>query len=207
MTERPPTSRLTTIVFPLLLAALGLAGALVAWRVATASDVASGESGAGTAAARARAAAIVAAEARVATAMDGWLEYERATRRAEALEAAGYPVTAQRDRTEAAGNFFLVGGDWQYVDADGRFDPQRMRDSLLAEAASRDDLDPSPHFEAADGEHARIRWLIVAGVLIAAALPFLTFAEISRRRPRGLASVLGGSLFAVGLVITAAWWM
>jgi hypothetical protein len=207
--DAPPhgrPNRLTSLVFPLLLAALGLAGALVAWRVAVATDAADGESAAGIAAARARTAAITANEARVATAMDGWLEYERARRRAEALEAAGYPQTAQRDRTEAAGNFFLIGGDAQYLDASGQFEPQRMRDSMLAQAASEDDLDPAPHFAAADAEYARVGWLVVAGVLIAAALPFLTLAEVTRGRLRGLGSLAGAGLFVAGLAIAVVRW-
>jgi len=199
-------NRLGAIVFPLLLAALGLAGAVVAWRVAGASDAAGGESGAGIAAARARTAVVIASEAKIAVALDGWLEYERARRRAEALEAAGYPRTALRDRTVAASNFFLMGGDVQYLDAAGQFDPQRMREALLSEGASREDLDPGPHFAAADAEYDRVRSLVGGGLLIAGALPFLTLAEVTRGRLRGVGAVAGAGLLLAGLLLAITRW-
>ena len=199
-------NRLGAVVFPLLLAALGLAGAVVAWRVAGASDAAGGASGAGIAAARARTAVVIASEAKIAVALDGWLEYERALRRADALQAAGYPRTALRDRTEAASNFFLMGTDVQYLDAAGQFDPQRMRSALLNEAASREDLDPDPHFAVADAAYTNIRWLVGAGLFIAGALPFLTLAEVTRGRLRAIGAVVGAALLATGLLLAIVGW-
>ena len=199
-------NRLGAIVFPLLLAALGLSGAVITWRVAGASDAAGGESSAGIAAARARTAVFIAREAKIAVALDGCLEYHRARRRAEALEAAGYPRTALRDRTEAASNFFLMGGDVQYLDAAGQFDPRRMRQALLNEGASREDLDPDPHFAVADAEYARVRSLVGAGLFIAGAFPFLTLAEVTRGRLRGVGAAAGTALLATGLLLAIVGW-
>jgi len=202
----PRGRRLGAVVFPLLLAALGLAGALIAWRVASASDAAGGASGAGVAAVRAKAALVSATEARIAVALDGWLEYERARQRAEALEAAGYPRTALRDRTEAAANFFLMGGDVQYLDAAGQLDPERMREALLSEGASREDLDPGPHFAIADAEYDRVRWLVGSGLLIAGALPLVTLAEVTRGRLRAIGAAAGAGLLLAGLLLAIARW-
>ena len=137
---------------PVLLAALGLAGALVAWRVAVASDAAAGESAAGLAAARAGGTAVILSEVAVARMMEAWLDYERARRRAVALEAAGYPTTALRDATRAASHYVLVVDD--YLDPGGQFDPERMREAMIAEAASREDHDAARHFALADADYA-----------------------------------------------------
>ena len=199
----PPRRRIRPLAsqfaIPVLLAALGLAGALVAWRVAVASDAAAGESAAGLAAARAGGTAVILSEVAVARTMEAWLDYERARRRAVALEVAGYPTTALRDSTRAASHYVLVVDD--YLDPEGQFDPARMREAMIAEAASREDHDAARHFALADAEYARVRALSGAGILLAGSLPLLTLAEITRGRLRRLGAVTGIGLLSVGLAL------
>jgi hypothetical protein len=210
--DGPPTAarrrRAGSLVFqlaiPVLLAALGLVGALVAWRVASASAAAGGESAAGVAATRAHGTAVILSEVAVARTMEAWLDYERSRRRAEALEAAGFPTTALREATRAASHYVLVVDD--YLDPDGRFDPERMREARIAEAASREDHDAARHFALADAEHARVRQLTGAGILLSGALPLLTLAEVTRGRLRRLGVVAGVGLFAAGLLLALAVW-
>jgi len=203
-TPRRVRSLASQFAIPVLLAMLGLVGALVGWRIAGAGGAASSETSAGVAAARARATAIVLSEVAVARTMEGWLDYERARRRAAALEAAGYPTTALRDSTRAAGHYLLVEDD--YLDPEGQFDPERMRVARLAEAASREDHDTARHFALADVEHARIRQLTGAGILLTGSLPLLTIAEVTRGRLRRLGLGAGVGLFGAGLVLALLAW-
>ena len=201
---RPARSLTSQLAIPVVLAALGLVGALVGWRVAIAGDAAGSESGAGVAAMRARGAAVVLSEVAVARTMEAWLDYERSRRRAVALEAAGYPTTALRDSTQAASDYLLVVDD--YLDPAGRFDPERMREAKIAEAASREDHDAARHFAAADVEYARVRQLTAAGILLTGSLPLLTIAEVARGRLRRLGVVAGVGLFGVGLLVALLAW-
>ncbi len=189
---------------PVLLAALGLVGALVAWRVTIASEAAGGESAAGVAATRAQGSAVILSEVAVARTMEAWLDFERSRRRAAALEGAGFPRTALQEATRAASHYVLVVDD--YLDPDGQFDPQRMREARIAEAASREDHDAARHFALADAEHARVRQLTGAGIVLSGALPLLTLAELTRGRLRRLSVVAGVAVFGVGLLLALMAW-
>jgi xanthosine utilization system XapX-like protein len=206
LAARPRRARSLASQFaiPVLLAALGLVGALVGWRVAIAGEAAASESAAGVAATRAQGSAMILSEVAVARTMEAWLDYERSRRRAAALEAAGFPRTALREATRAASHYVLVVDD--YLDPDGRFDPERMREARIAEAASREDHDAARHLALADAEHARVRQLTGAGIVLSGALPLLTLAEVTRGRLRRLSVVAGVGVFAAGLLLALAVW-
>ena len=59
----------------------------------------------------------------------------------------------------------------------------------------------------ADAEYGRIRNLILAGIVVALALPFLTIAEISRGRARLVGVTAGAGIFGIGLVLAALAWL
>lgn len=193
------------LAIPILLAALGLAAALIAWRGGVAANDAEDASRAGLDAARQRSASVIVNEGLVARTVEAFLDYERSRRRAEALDAAGHHEQALLERKLATSHWFLVAPD--YLDAAGDLQPDRQRAALLADDASQADIDPAPHFAAADAEYARIRGLIVAGVVLAFALPFLTLAEITARRLRLFGFLAGGAFFAGGLVLAAVAWV
>ena len=204
MTQEEGSDRLS-IVLAVMLAALGLAGALIAWRVGDASNRASDATQEGVIAARARSAEEITADGVVAQTMEAWLEYERASRRAEGLTEAGFPDQGLNNAMQAAANWFLVRPE--YLDAEGNYDPARHRESYLAEVASRRDIDPAPHFARAEAEEGRVRALLLIGVVLAAALPILTVAGFASGRLRIGATALGGSVFAVGVVLMAVAWL
>ena len=197
--------RISGAALPILLAALGLAGALVAWRVGMAGDIASDANVAGLAAARGRSAQVVTAEGIIARTEEAWLDYERARRRAAALQAGDLPADALNDLKVAASHWFLVRPE--YIDADGGYDREGHRAALLAQAASEEDIDPDPHFRTADVEYDRIRGLPVAGLVIAAALPLATLAALTRGRLRAASGARGRGVFLVGLVLAALAWV
>jgi hypothetical protein len=193
------------LAIPILLAALGLAAALTAWRGGVAAGAADDANRAGLDAARAQATSAVVNEGLVARTLEAYLDYERSRRRAEALDAAGFHDRALLERKLASSHWFLVQPD--YLDQTGQFQVDRHRAALMADDASDTDLDPAPHFAAADAEYARIRTLIVAGVLVAFALPFLTMAEFTSGRLRLGGMVAGTAFFALGLGVGALAWL
>jgi hypothetical protein len=81
-----------------------------------------------------------------------------------------------------------------------------MRTALLNEAASREDLDPDPHFARADAAYGQVRWLVGAGLLIVVALPFLTLAELTRGRLRRFGAIAGTGLLASGVLLAIVGW-
>ncbi|NJD28026.1 MAG: hypothetical protein FIA92_06975 [Chloroflexi bacterium] len=193
------------ILIPALLAALGLAAALIAWRASVASNAAGEASGAGLAAARQRAISSIIGEGITARTIEAYLDYERARRQAEMLASEGFDPEAQLARMEATSHWFLVRPE--YLDRAGAFQPDRQRAALLAADEARVDINPDSHFEAAEIEQARIRALLMAGIVLALALPFLTLAEITRGRPRVGGTVAGAAIFSVGIVLAAAAWV
>lgn len=196
--------RRLSLVLALMLAGLGLMGALIAWRVGNSSDIASDAALSGLVVARAHAAAEATAEGLVSQTSEAWLAYESQRRRAESLRADGFPDAALEAAKRASAHWFLVRPE--YVDEDGTYDPEAHHAGLMAEAASQDDLDAAPHFALAAAEEARVRNLLAVGVLLAAALPLLTIAEVTSGRRRKAATLTGSAVFLAGaLALVAAW--
>ena len=135
-------------LIPILLAALGLTAALIAWRAGAAISEADDANRAGLDAARARSAATVVNESLTTRTLEAFLDYERARRRAAALAGENLGDEAQLDRMIATAHWFLV--DPAFIDRDGNFQPDDQRDALMADAVQDADLDPEPHFAAAE---------------------------------------------------------
>lgn len=190
---------------PVLLAALGLVAAVIAWRAGVAGNIADDANRAGIDAARERATSIITNEGLTARATEAFLDYERSRQRAEALAAAGSNDQAQLNRMQAAGHWFLVLPE--YIDRNGQFQPNAERAALLADDEKQKDIQPLAHFSAADAEYSRLRGLIGAGIVVAIALPFLTLAEIGRGRLR-IASILAGvGILLGGIVLAVVAWL
>jgi hypothetical protein len=189
----------------ILLAALGLLGAVVAWRVATAGSAAGDEDRAALTAARERASATVTAEQQIAQTTGAWLDYERGQRRAAALDAAGFHDEALQERQVATSHWFLVRPE--YLDTQDVYDPEQHRAAILQAAATGSDIDPSAHEIAADAEYARVHELLIAAFIIVLALPLATFSEVSRGRWRLVTGVGGLVAMVVGASLVAAAWL
>jgi hypothetical protein len=200
----PPRRDLLKLLIPAMLAAIGLAAALIAWRASVASSAADDAAGAGIAAARQRAVSTIVGEGLTARTTEAYLDYERARRLAEILAEGGHDADAQLARMEATSHWFLVRPE--YLDRDGAYLADRQRAAIIAADEVRFDLNPEVHFEAADAEQARIRGLLLAGIVIALALPFLTIAEVGRGVLRVGGTLAGSAIFAVGLVLAAGAW-
>lgn len=191
--------------FPtILLAALGLFGALLAWRVAVAGSTAGDANDAGLDAARARSAAIVANEGLISQSREAWLDYERARRRAEALVAAGQGPTGDEYYKVSAANYFFLRTD--YLDKNGVYDPDAQRAGLLADAESQQDLDFDTDFNLADDLNDKINGLTLAGFIAAIGLPFLTVAEATRDRRRVFPTFVGAGTLVAAVVLAVLSW-
>ncbi|MDQ3870403.1 MAG: hypothetical protein M3301_02160, partial [Chloroflexota bacterium] len=178
---------------------------LVAWRVGVASDAAQDATIEGLAAARARSAAALVTEGYVARTNEAWLDYERARRRAGDLQTAGLPGEALNETEVAATHWFLVRPE--YVDRDGEYQADRHRAAQMADAGSRQDLDADRHFARVEAEYDRMEGLAAAAIVIAAALPLLTLAEVARGRRRRLAALAGTAVFALGIIAAVVAWL
>ena len=177
-----------SLLIPALLAAIGLAAALVAWRASGAAGAADAATQAGLDAARQRAASVVVGEGLTARSTEAYVDFERASRRANLLAEDGRTGEALLARMEAVSHWFLVRPE--YLAPDGSYQPDRQRAALLAADEATRDIQPEPHFAAADLEYARIRSLLMAGVLIGLALPLPhggrgDAGPIARSRGRG----------------------
>lgn len=194
-----------SLVIPVMLAAIGLAAALIAWRTSNAAGAADAATQAGLDAARQRAASVIVSEGLTARSTEAYMDFERARRRAELLAEDGLAGEALLARMEAVSHWFLVRPE--YLAPDGSYLPERQRAALLAADESIKDIQPEPHFAAAEHEHERIRSLLLSGVLIGLALPLLTVAEVTRGRFRAGAVVVGSLVFASGGLVAALAWL
>ena len=186
-------------LIPILLATLGLVAAVIAWRAGGAASDADDANHAGLDAATARSAATVTNESLTTRTLEAYLDYERARRRAEALAAAGLGDEAQLDRMIATAHWFLVEPD--FIDRAGEFQPDAQRESLLADAEQDADLDAAPHFAAAERAWATLEALILAAIVVALALPFLTLAQVTKGGLRILGTLIGVVTLAAGVAL------
>ena len=193
------------IAVPLLLAGLGLAAAVITWRAGVAGSAAEDANRAGLSAARDRSTTLIVNEGLIARATEAFLDYERNRRRAAALEAAGIPAQALLYTMQATTHWFLVPPE--HLDRGGEFQPEEQRSALLADAESRRDLEPARHFAAAEREYGRLGGLIVGGVVMSLALPFLTLAEVARGRVRAGGAAVGSTCLVAGLCLAAVAWL
>jgi hypothetical protein len=193
------------VVVPLLLAAFGLSAALIAWRATVAAAAIDDANQAGLTAARLRSSSGIVSEGITARTIEAYTDFERGRRRGELLAADHEDADAQLARMEATSHWFLVFPE--YLDRAGAYDADLHRAALLAGEESRRDIRPEPHFATADAETARLQALILAGIVVALALPFLTLAEIGRGRLRGGGAVMGAGLLLAGVAIAAVVWL
>ncbi len=197
----PPLRELPAV----LLALLGLFGALLAWRVGVAGSDAGDANDLGLDAARARSAAVVANEGLISQSREAWLDYERNRRRGEALTEAGFGANADEYYKEASAHWLLVRPD--YFNEAGEYDPAKQRASLLADAESQQDLDAASDFALADDLAERINGLTVAGFIAAVGLPFLTLAEAVKDRRRVPLALAGAVALVAASTMAALSWV
>jgi hypothetical protein len=116
-----------------------------------------------------------------------------------ALRQLGNQADAEWNKAIASRSFF----DTDYYDKDTQaFDQQRFLDANFVEAASRQDLEPEPHFNLAEADRAKaVKFVFVIAVLSISLFCFAV-AEIFNRRWR-YASVGLGTIILIGSIVMA----
>jgi hypothetical protein len=207
--DSPAEKRFATLV-ALLIAAVSVAGAVVAWRASVAADGAGGADEAGIRA------TINLTETRALAAVNGYADYAAFARYiefltlADALEAqyANLPAEAApaeaelllaqlvelRDRTTAATFAFPA----QYINRDGTYALQRQQGELFADAAREKDLAPDTSFAQADALRGQTNRLLLALSGLAGGLVLLTLIEAAGRRLKYALLLAGVLAFVAG---------
>jgi hypothetical protein len=85
-----------------------------------------------------------------------------------------------------------------YLKADGTFDLQKRFAALQDETPDLRDLDPEKSFTLAGKYYAEQRWLTAASVILALSLFWLALAEVSGKRFRMMALIIGSGVYAAG---------
>jgi hypothetical protein len=110
-------------------------------------------------------------------------------------EALGQAMQTAWAMAVAVNRFFPA----RYLNRDGRYDPERELGEAWAEAAMKKDLDPQPHFAAANLLRSKVSRLLIIIILLTAAVWFFTLAQGLRHALRYVLAVGGGGLMLVGI--------
>jgi hypothetical protein len=199
--------RLDTIV-AVLIAVVTVLGALVAWRAAVADDQAGGADTAGLNA------AINAEQTRALNHVVAYANYGSYTTYVQNIELGNLlaadlentpeeeALNLERQAAEAADlaetslGFFNA----RYLDRNGRYNIQRQLGEAWAEAAREKDLNPDPHFAAADQQRLKSSRLVAILSLLGVSLVFYTLVETVGARFK-LSLLVGGTLLMIIAVV------
>ncbi|RLT37794.1 MAG: hypothetical protein DWI57_13185 [Chloroflexi bacterium] len=165
----------------ILIAVVTLVGAWVGWDIGTVYGEAFGEQAAGLGAALNVESTLTYGTIGLYKEYRVYTEYTRyqtlAELQAEADESASADtlIARKNDDADLAAvqlPFFLT----RYLNRDGVYDRKRQLGEAWAEAAQRIDLEPAPHFEAADVWQAKTEALVALFIVLGSSLFFLTLA-------------------------------
>jgi len=195
------------IVAAILLAAVTVTGAVVAWRAAIAADAANNADAAGLAA------TLDAEETRavnIVTTYEHYRAYTTYLRHNELGDRIAQDIpdatdaeaeALQRQKTDAwdlavaVQTFF----DQRYLDPDGNYDTQREIDELWADAQQSKDLYPAPHFANSDRLRNKSTTMVILLVPLALALSGFALAESMKHRLKYVLAA-GGTLILIGSI-------
>jgi hypothetical protein len=90
----------------------------------------------------------------------------------------------------------------RYLNRDGQYDIDRELGEAWAEAASKKDLYPEPHFALADALRAKVSRLLTIIIILTAAVWFFTLAQSLRHGIRYMCMLGGLGLTLVGVAMT-----
>jgi hypothetical protein len=187
-----------------VLAVVGILGALVAWRAAAAGSLAA-DATRDALLAQGRVGAVeVSASISAFEGFAAWQDYEIARYRGAALFNAGVPDESLRAFAEAAGHW--AGVPNAFIDIEGDYEPDAYQSAIVA--AGLGGVPPPAGLVArAVAAEARSADLGRAGLVLAASLPFLTAAEVLLRRRARLVLAGAGTLVALaGAVLVGLAW-
>lgn len=206
-------------VISVLIAAVTVVGALVAWRISVASVQATAADSQGLTAALNSAGASISVSTYLSNNLNFFVAYRRHLLAAELLEKQAQRLpggarksalleAAREERNLAATNRNYVDADYLEFDtSDGRevFNGNRYWEAQLASEQALRPLEEKPFFERADHLRDKSRFLTGVTVALGAALFLFAAARITRERGKyflaGAASVLFALSLAAAVII------
>lgn len=187
-----------------LIAMVTVVGAIIAWRVTVASNNAGGADTLGILAAIEREDVTTRATTTVMGHLTAYSAFIRDNSLAKAFDALAVANPQRTDFSNFARAFRSAANYSQdfipprYFDRNKELDRQRDLGAHIAEYSINKDVEPQPHFAAADKSRQKARWLLVNLILLGGALVLLTMANASEHPLRHLFWLGGVSLFGVG---------
>ena len=196
----------------ILIAVVTLVGAWIGWSIGAVYGEASGEQSAGMGATLNVESTLTNNSVALYKEYRVYTEYIRHQTLAE-LEASADPsastatvLARKSDADDLAAvqlPFFLT----RYLTRDGVYDKERQLGEAWAEAAQRVDLEPFPHFVAADQWQIKTQLLVALFIVLSLSLLFLTLAGALDRQRQFLrySAALLGALLLIFSVVAKLW--
>jgi hypothetical protein len=209
--ESEGSDRFQTVMI-ILMAGVAVAGAIVAWRAALIGGEVGDEDFAGLRA------GINAAETRIVSTSSLYESYRAYTSFTyyrqlsnmiyEKLETESSDDLLQEAATHAqlaSDNEFFFSK--RYLDKNGNYNRERNLGETIATAGKRLDLNPAPHFVAADQARVKTNAMVAIFIVQAASLLFLTLAQALHPSRNSLRYSMGalGTLLLVFSIGAALW--
>ncbi len=196
------SNRFSNIV-AILIALVTTVGAIIAWRVAVASSDAGSADTTGLLVAVDNDDATTQATLLAIGHQTAYAGFVRDDALATALYQAGGHFNALADSLVEAANRSLDYIPRAYIDRKQNFDVQRDLGENLAEKTLAKDVNPQPHFQAADVARSKAQWLLFVLIWFGVALVLLTLADAVQNVLRYLFLIGGLGIFVFGAIIAA----
>ncbi len=187
-----------------LIAVVAVMGAIIAWRATVASSDAGSADTRGILAAVEREETTTRATTTVIghrTAFAAFVRDDALAKAYAALTKTNPQQTGLSDLASAFRDASHYAWDWippKFVERNEKLNEQRDLSENIAEDAIDKDIDPQPHFAAADRSRQKAQWLVLALVLLGIALLSLTLADAIQNLLRYLFLLAGLSAWLIG---------
>ena len=187
-----------------LIAVVTVVGAIIAWRTTVALGNAGGGRTAGLLALADKEDATTRATNTVLAYLDSYAAYVRDHSLANAYQSLADANPERTDLANSASAFRLAANyaldqiPAIYVDRNHNLDRARLLDEYVAEYSKDKDVEPQPHFSAADTSRLKAEWLFTSLILLGVALVLLTLADAIENPLRYLCFLAAVGIFLIG---------
>ena len=204
MSNTTTRSDLFKTLVSVFIAVITVVGAIIAWRTTVALGTAGGGRTAGLLALAEKEDATSRANNMVLSYLDSYAAYVRDHSLAEAYQSL---ADANPDRADlsnsasafrSAANYALDQIPAIYVDRNHNLDRERLLEEYVAEYSKDKDVEPQPHFSAADTSRRKAEWLFISLILLGVALVLLTLADAIENPLRYLCFLAAVGIFLTG---------
>jgi thioesterase domain-containing protein len=199
------SNRFGTVV-AVLIAVVTVVGAIVAWRVAVALSNAGSADTLGILAAVEKEDVTTRATITLIGHRTAYATFKRDDSLATKYSELAHANPQRTDFSNLAGafksaaNYALYWIPARYIDRSNELDRQRDLGEQIAQDSINKDMEPQPHFAAADSNRQKAQWLLVNLILLGMTLLFLTMADAIQNLLRYLLLLGGLGLLGISTV-------